>query len=376
MKYQTISADGHIDMAWMPKDLFIDNSPSQWQDQVPHVVETESGLRWFAEGIEMGIKHGPAFTVQIPEEDHFSQRIRRMYDVGFFTGPPHPATPELRKNDMRIDEVDAEVIYGILGTGMHLQNKDLVTLVYGIYNRWVADFCRVYPGTFFGLACIPNHDPEIAASELRRAASLGLSGADFHVTTASKPLWHRSWDPLWAAAEECEMPISFHSTGGAVRQADTPEMAQDYHLQLMGTGVSMFQISSAEYLAGIIVSGALERYPGLKFVLGEAGVGWIPFVLGRLDIQYEDRLTDLNFTMMPSDYWRRQGYSTYQYEPIVADLIHLIGENNVMWGSDYPHPDGVWPDSQSFIQSDLGSLDASLRQKIVHGNAAALYKIT
>ena len=188
MDYRTISADGHIDMAWMPKDVFVDNSPPQWKDQVPHVEETEEGPRWFAEGIEMGVHRGPAFTVQIPEQDHFSQRIRRMYDVGFFDGQPHPATPELRRKDQQLDGVDAEVIYGILGTGMHLADNELVFLVYRIYNDWVAEFCQVYPGTFFGLACIPNHDPETAASELRRSASLGLRGADFNVNTAAKPV--------------------------------------------------------------------------------------------------------------------------------------------------------------------------------------------
>lgn len=375
MQYRTISADGHIDMAWMPSDIFVDNAPEKWKKRVPHVEETENGPRWFAEGLEMGVHRGPAFTVQIPKEDHWSNRIRRMFDVGFFDGKPHPASPELRKKDQQIDGVDAEVIYGILGTGMHLEDKDLVTLVYRIYNEWVSDFCKVYPDTFFALACIPNHDAKIAASELRHAASLGLRGADFHVNTAALPVWHRSWDPLWATAAECQMSISFHSTGGSVRQANDEQMAKEYHLQLMGTGVSMFQLSAAEYLAAIIVSGALERYPGLNFVLGESGVGWIPFVLGRLDIQYEDRLTDLNFKMMPSEYWRRQGYSTYQYEPIVSDLVNLIGQDNIMWGSDYPHPDGVWPDSQKFIEGDLGGLDAVVRNKIVRDNAAALYRI-
>jgi uncharacterized protein len=81
----------------------------------------------------------------------------------------------------------------------------------------------------------------------------------------------------------------------------------------------------------------------------------------------------LNLSMKPSEFWRRQGYSTYRHEPSVAAMIPLIGEDNIMWGSDYPHPDGIWPDSRHYIAADLGTVDERVRRKIICDNAAKLY---
>ena len=93
----------------------------------------------------------------------------------------------------------------------------------------------------------------------------------------------------------------------------------------------------------------LERYPRIRLVLGEAGIGWIPYVLWRMDAEWEDQFKDLSLKMPPSDYWKRQCWATYQTDPIGVKLLDELGVDNVMWGSDFPHPDGVWPDSQEYI---------------------------
>ena len=149
------------------------------------------------------------------------------------------------------------------------------------------------------------------------------------------------------------MSISFHTTGYPVREPADDAMKQEYDLRYRATRTTMFQIGAAEFLASIVFSGALDRFPGFKFVLGEAGVTWLPYILDRMDEEYEDRYYQLKLSMKPSELWRRQGYSTYQHEPSVAVMIPLIGEDNIMWGSDYPHPDGIWPDSQKWIAEDL-----------------------
>ena len=89
---------------------------------------------------------------------------------------PIPTTPGLRLKDMAIDGIDAEVIYGILGVGLRFEDAEMTRVVYEIYNTWAADFCDSTPGRFAALACIPNNNPQVAATELRRAASLGLKG--------------------------------------------------------------------------------------------------------------------------------------------------------------------------------------------------------
>ena len=123
----------------------------------------------------------------------------------------------------------------------------------------------------------------------------------------------------------------------------------------------------------VIYGGLLESHKNLTIVIGESGIGWIPYLLDHMDLEWEDQFKDLSLTMKPSQYWRRQCRATYQSDPVGIRLLDMLGEENVMWGSDFPHPDGVWPDSQKFIQAELGDLPAGTRNKIVYDNAANLY---
>ena len=370
--YRIISGDCHIDMTWMPGDLWVKNAPAKFKEQVPQVRETSDGPHWFVEGKDVGVYGGLGFGFDRVQRG-YSKHVERMFEAGFYEGGPHPTTPALRLKDQELDGIDAEVMYGILGIGLKMTDRELIHAVYEVYNDWAAEFCRSNPRRFVGLACIPNHDPDAAATELRRAAGLGLKGADFAVSTAVYPIWHGAWDRLWDTAQECRMPISFHTVGYPVREPADETMAKEYNLRYRATRTTMFQISAAEYLASIVFSGALDRFPGFKFVLGEAGVTWLPYILDRMDEEYEDRYYQLNLSMKPSELWRRQGFSTYQREPSLPPMIPLIGEDTIIWGSDYPHPDGIWPDSQTWIAKDLAGVSPAVQRKILCENAGKLY---
>ena len=133
---------------------------------------------------------------------------------------------------------------------------------------------------------------------------------------------------------------------------------------------------AGEFLASFIFSGAPDRYPDLKFVLGEAGAGWIPYTIERMDFEYEDYLSNLDLSMDPSEFWRRQGFTTFQTETSGLRMVDMIGEDNLLWGSDYPHLDGVWPDSKNAIARDMGHLSDSVRNKIICSNTGKLYRFT
>jgi predicted TIM-barrel fold metal-dependent hydrolase len=105
------------------------------------------------------------------------------------------------------------------------------------------------------------------------------------------------------------------------------------------TGVAGFQMNLINIIAAIIGAGVLERYPNLRIGLGESGIGWLPYALDRMDFEYEDRFRDL-MKLKPSEYWRRQCRATFQFDRIGAKLVEDIGVETLMWGSDYPHPDG------------------------------------
>src|SRR5262249_44741162 len=111
----------------------------------------------------------------------------------------------------------------------------------------------------------------------------------------------------------------------------------------------------------------------LRVVLGESGIGWIPYVLERMDCEFEDRFRKLELKMKPSDYWRRQCKATFQNDRIGAKLLDDLGVENVMWGSDYPHPDVVFPDSEDYIQRQFSHLPQAIQRKITCENAGKFY---
>lgn len=403
---KVISGDCHIDIPWLPEDLFTSNAPAHLKDKVPAVVDTDEGKQWFVEGKPLdwvagggiGLRNG-AWDPYVPG---LSKRLDRMEDEHFFSdgekGQLHPTTPELRIRDQDVDGISGEVIYGILALaggfggfggveeeqpmvqmgdeptapGYGISDPEVISAVYGIYNNWVAEFCKSNPNRLKGLACIYGDDPERAANQLWEAADIGLMGAELNVSATEEPVYHRDWDALWAASHETGLSIAFHTTGIGFRTPKASD-AEEYKWVLNGLGITLFQLSGAEYISSAIYSGACDRYPNFKFVLGECGIGWIPYLLYRMDDEYDRQLFHLGLSMKPSEFWARQGYSTFQIERVTNEMVDMVGVDNIMWGSDYPHPDGIWPDSRQIISDTMGNLEEEKVKKIVCDNTAKLY---
>jgi predicted TIM-barrel fold metal-dependent hydrolase len=192
----------------------------------------------------------------------------------------------------------------------------------------------------------------------------------------SLPLYHHGWYPLWEAAAECRFPISFHSTGfKALRAPDDPKMEKDYFTQYRLVRSALFQLDTMEVLVSMLASGACEKYPDFNFVLGESGVTWLPYVFDRLDTEYEDRARQLGFKLKPSDYFRRQGFVTYQQDQYLEPIVPLIGEDNIIWGADYPHPDCLWPNSRTILEKNLVGFSDRVKRKITYDNVSRLYNL-
>ena len=381
MAERLISADNHIDITYCPPDLWSDAAPNKWNGMVPRTEERNDGLHWVIDGIEQGMWNGvgPGFTKY--QKGSFAH-VDEMKDYGFEWdyhrgAKPRPTTPDLRVVDLDRDGVYAEVIYGCLRINEIIKDHEIRNWTDTVYNDWVADFAKKADASrVFPLAVIPNTNPKAAAEEVRRCAKLGLRGGDLAFKEMGLPLWHHDWDELWRASAECKFPVSFHSTGfKAVRAPDNPEMEKQYFTEWRLVRSALFQLDTMEVLVSLLASGACERYPEFNFVLGESGVTWLPYVFDRLDTEYEDRGRSIGLKMKPSDYFRRQGYVTYQQDKFLEPIVPLIGEDRIMWGSDYPHPDSLWPDSHKILADNLAKFSKSTQRKIVHDNVAALYNI-
>jgi predicted TIM-barrel fold metal-dependent hydrolase len=376
MKYDVISADCHVDLIWLPPDLFTSQATAALKARMPYVTDGPKGKQWVSKnGAYFGLMNGmgSAGREYVPGVIHRSDRMAStgLYDDGK-KGIRRLTDPELRLKDQERDGVQAEVLYGILGASMRLNDAEAATEMLRIYNEWLAGFCRTHPERFAGLACIPSHDMDAAVAEIRRVAKEGVvRGLDIANRRGMTPLWDPWWNPMWEAAAEAGLPVHFHTIGGAL--PDYTKLAPKVGRAAHAVHISSFQLHMSEILMSVIFAGVLEHHPKLKLVIGESGTGWIAYVLDHMDLEWEDQYKDLDLTMKPSEYWRRQCYATYQSDRIGVKLLDEIGEDNVMWGSDFPHPDGIWPDSQEFIQRELGHLPERVRRKVVRDNAAKLY---
>jgi predicted TIM-barrel fold metal-dependent hydrolase len=375
MLRKVMSADSHMDLIYLPPDTFTSRLPARWRDRVPRVMEREGVKVWVSGDDVLGRYgyYGPGVTG--------GRRGRVLAEAGFASGQTRPSDPALRRADQERDGIEAEIIYGIIGisrgvfTNKGIRDPELLAAVYAAYNDWIAEFNRSMPGRYFGLGCLPNHDARAAAEEARHCAALGLRGAVFVPWGSAMPVWHEMWQPMWAAAEEAGLVLSFHvfEGGGATVGYEVQGLR---HPASIGAWVVVAPAQMDEILASLILSGVCERHPRLRLVLGESGIGWLPYMLERLDDTYEERLADdLRLPLPPSAYFKRQIHATFQKDHHGVRAMAEIAPDNVMWGSDYPHRDGTWPFSRKAIEEQFRGVDEIARRKMLWDNVRRVYGI-
>ena len=195
MRYTRISADCHIDLCWLPPDLFTSSCSAAMKDRMPFVTEGPKGPKWVTKrGPNLGLVNGmgSAGREYVPGKIHRSDRMAAtgLYEDGK-RGSRRLTDPELRLKDQERDGVQAEVLYGILGATRRLNDAEAAGELVRIYNEWLADFCDTHPVRYAGLACIPNFPVKAAVKEMmrviKRGSVRGLEIANSHDIV----LWHR-----------------------------------------------------------------------------------------------------------------------------------------------------------------------------------------
>ena len=376
MPLNVMSADSHMDLIYLPPDTFRSRMSGKFHERAPHVVERDGKKVWVSGDDVLGPYgvYGPGVTG--------GKRGRILAEAGFASGrQTRPSDLAQRREDQERDGVEAEIIYGIIGISRGLfsykgiTDPELLSAIYRAYNEWIAEFNRTMPGRFFGLGCLPNHDATLAADEIRHCATLGLKGALFVPWGSAMPVWHEMWEPMWRAAEEADMVISFHvfEGGGATVGYEVKGIR---HPAVIGSWTVVAPAQMDEILVSAILSGVCERHPRLRLVLGESGIGWLPYILERLDDTYEERLSDdLKLSLPPSAYFKRQIYATFQKDFHGVRAMAEIAPDNVMWGSDYPHRDGTWPFSKKAIEEQFRGVDEAIKRKMLWENVRMVYRL-
>ncbi len=352
-----ISADDHMDIHAMPKDVFESRLPAALRERGPRVVETEDdGLWWLVDGKRLS-PSGRKASGYIRSEEH-----------GY-----RPGQPDARLEDMDRDGVYCQVVYSPFTTQLRIEDPEIEAASQRAYNDWAAEFNQVDPNRLLLLADIPSRDPKQAQDELERVAKLGHRGAIIHEVPGCDPCFEDSWHGFWDVAQETRLPISLHL--GPSTRVLKPQLGS----WRFPAFVAVIPMQLDECVAGMIFSGILETRPDVKFVLGEGGLGWVPYVIERLDHehkQYYDKVEDHRLSMLPSEIFARQVFMTYEDEKLGVELIPRIGVDNVMWASDYPHGDSTWPHSrEALARSSLAALGEDTLRRVVCDNAAKIYGI-
>jgi predicted TIM-barrel fold metal-dependent hydrolase len=365
-------------MIWLPPDLFTSEAPRALKDQMPFVADQPDGTkRWVDNnGADYGMAGGvgASGTPYVPGKQ---LRVDKMAEAGLYDdfnkkGLRRPGDPHLRVKELDRDGVDAEVIYGILAACAKIKSPEAANEMLRIYNDFMHDFCSHYPDREIGLACLPYSDINAAAAEVRRVAKKGMKGVELSCSWHMTPMWHPMWDPLWEAVNETQLPLHFHTFPSV-----DPELRKQYELPIQRrmtyAGLCLFQMTLGQILSSMMGAAVFERFPNIRMVMGESGIGWIPYVLDRMDFEFKDQYQDLKLKLLPSEYWRRQCKATFQYDRVGTKLIEEMGVETLMWGSDYPHPDGVWPESKKYIEDQFSHLPADIVYKMTCENAGKFY---
>ncbi len=369
-----ISADDHIDLGYLPKDLWTSRASAGMAQNVPHVVDRDGRDVWVCGDAIWGEYRSPRWFAQ-------PGRNPLALDRGGVAEEGRPVTPSKRLEDMDRDGVSASILFPPI-VAMNPGDRELRNSIVRSYNDWATEFAAAAPTRFIPAAMISPIDPNSAIDELLRIAKDGaLKQVNFLVNDVTLDMCLEEWDPFWYAAEETGLIVSYH-VGGSLAHGT----ARDLKAQMDGTarapafdmGVGNGATAFFQPFVNLFTFGTLERHPRLRFVLAESGTGWIPFVVQEMDFRYErllERSSNVSLKEKPSDVFRRQVWATYQSDLVGLHLVGFFGEGHMMWASDYPHHDSTWPFSQTIVDKETAHLTPDLRQAVLRGNAAALYNL-
>ena len=357
------SCDDHLDLRAVPPELWQARLPHALAERGPRVVARDGGSVWVCEDRVLGGSGRPPGDAVLKNLSAIGRA--GIEDDGYRAG-----NPKLRLEDMDLDGVWASVIYGPVALGFPIGDPELQGACYAAWNDWaVEEFNAVAPDRLCVLAFLPDHSPAAAAAELERCAALGHRGAIIDVFGID--LGDPAWDTLWAAASACDLPISFHLKGGT-----SPKLSYEMGRWKSAAFATVLPLQLDEPLATMVFSGALERHPGLTLVLAESGVGWLPYFLTRMDLEWRNLRDKIDYapSAAPSELFHRQVFATFEEEELAEQYIPHLGALSCMWASDYPHTDSTFPESQRVIHETLGDLSADDRRKVTATNCAQLYR--
>jgi predicted TIM-barrel fold metal-dependent hydrolase len=356
-----ISADAHVDE---PHDLWSSRLPDDLRDDAPHQIESEAdgGWRLVVNG-EIDESGGQSRAPGVGGDTYGSavdENARREEN----------ASIDVRIEMMHTEGINGEIVYPTIGLYVYgIERRDVGEASCRVYNDWIHDHLGDACPRVRHAALVPTWDVDGAIAELTRVASRPGVGA-LMLPLVGTPSWnHRQWEPLWAAIAESGLPMVMHQGTGHdmifYRGWGSPTA------NLLATQ------SMAPRTASLLsCSGVLERHPELHVVLVEVNAGWMAWTMNTLDeyfVAHGAVTRKPHLPELPSHYLRRQVHATFQRDPVAIASRALTGVECLMWGNDYPHPEGTYPRSNEVLAATLAGVGPEDAAAITGGNAARVF---
>ena len=371
--YRIISSDNHV---VEPPDLWTERIESRFKDRGPRPVDTDDGPVWLVDGRKGSTLSGMASQAgrrfENPEElvRGDSWETARL---GAYIGA------EALK-DMDIDGVDVGIVYPTLTIFLArtVEDPQLLMAINRVYNDFAIEYCRADTKRLKPIATVIVDDVQVAVKEMERCAKMGCVGVSIPSYDGRLGYQSPEYDPVWAAAQDLELPISLHIASPRPKPGKgwDREDALVFDNFFLANGDHWVRVSLSE----MIVTGVFDRFPRLIVGSVEHELNWVPYFLERTDYSYNERTTGrqgyrLKDDMLPSDVFHRNCFVDFQEDAQGIKNRDIIGVDNILWGSDYPHTESTWPRSRQFIEYTLAECTEEEKRKIVSGNSARIYRL-
>lgn len=289
--------------------------------------------------------------------------------------------PKARVEDMLMNHVDVSLCFPTFPrfcgqTFTEAKDRELGEACVYAYNDWmVEEWCGESDGHLVPLCIIPLWDAELAAKEVRRNAARGVHAVCFSEIPPhlGLPSIHTGyWDPLFRACEETDTVVCMHIGSSSRMPATSPDAP-------VAVAASLSFNNSMASLSDFLFSGVLVRFPDLKLAYSEGQIGWLPYILERVDDVWSEHrawggVADL-IPEPPSTYYYRQVYGCFFRDQHGLNSLDVIGVDNVTFETDYPHTDSTWPHTKEVAEKMMGHLPADVQYKILRGNAIKMLSL-
>jgi predicted TIM-barrel fold metal-dependent hydrolase len=343
--FRVVDADAHMQE---PADLWDKYVEPAFYDRRPIVKETMHRIYYLYEPSELFPAEGLPNSVWKWRPDRMYERMPEKYNQAYDAW----WSPESRLVDMERYGWDKMVCIPGIGAaplGQQGRDPDLMWALARAYHNWAHDFCSADPTKLKLVANLPTYDIENTVTETRRAvAELGAVTVMMPKPQSGK-FWHEpEYDPFWELIEELDVPLSFHGVGSCAPHAGSRYSGQVGAMFALQHAIG-FPMENMISLGHIIYTGILDKHPNLRCSFLEGNAGWVPFWLGRLDDHAVGRQSvfwdDNNLTMTPTEYFKRNIWVACDGDEVgLGAVLDLIGDDNFVWNTDYPHSDAPDPD--------------------------------